>query len=113
MGLSMTDQSEFDALVERATRALCESWFYCKIGTPDGNEEWRRKQVQYRKQAKAPLAAIGLAPDTVIAPKEATKEMLYAALRSDAYWSTNAIHIIERSYRSMLAARPKTEDSDD
>jgi hypothetical protein len=43
--------------IEAAARAMCEAWHYAKIGTPDGDAEWRRKQDQYRKQAKAAIDA--------------------------------------------------------
>ncbi|MDR9813059.1 hypothetical protein [Rhizobium hidalgonense] len=43
--------------VEAAARAMCEAWHYAKIGTPDGDAEWKRKQAQYRKQAEAAISA--------------------------------------------------------
>lgn len=46
-----------DEMVESAARAICEAWHYSKIGTPDGDAEWRKKQDQYRKQARAALEA--------------------------------------------------------
>jgi hypothetical protein len=45
------------AIIEIAARAMCESWHYAKIGTPDGDAEWRAKQGQYRTQAEAALCA--------------------------------------------------------
>ena len=46
-----------DEMVEKAARAMCEAWHYSKIGTPDGDAEWRKKQDQYLKQARAALEA--------------------------------------------------------
>lgn len=46
-----------DEMVEKAARAMCEAWHYSKIGTPDGDAEWRKKQDQYRKQSRAALEA--------------------------------------------------------
>lgn len=46
-----------DEMVEKAAHAMCEAWHYSKIGTPDGDAEWRKKQDQYRKQSRAALEA--------------------------------------------------------
>ncbi len=43
--------------IEAAARAMCDAWCYAKIGTPDGNAEWARKQDQYRKQSEAAISA--------------------------------------------------------
>lgn len=44
-------------MIEAAARAMCDAWCYAKIGTPDGDAEWKSKQDQYRKQAEAALSA--------------------------------------------------------
>lgn len=44
-------------MVEKVARAMCEAWHYAPIGSPDGDAEWKRKQDQYRKQARAAIEA--------------------------------------------------------
>lgn len=61
--------------IEAAARAMCEAWHYSKIGTPDGDAEWRRKQDQYRMQARAALtAAFAAMPGPAVKVKPLGKE---------------------------------------